>query len=128
MKSSIPTQLSHQDLQWLNDFVRQLNEQDNFKKPFYGWVEKIRRDKKKTEPRIVVVTAYRMCLIKKSGVNFSVRRHCHLSEMTRVQKIDDSEVCVTFVDGYEVGIRSAVVTIQNLITTLWTFWGYINQG
>jgi len=126
MNSPIPTQLSNQDLQWLNDFVRQLNEVE--KKPFLGWVEKIRRDKNKAEPRLVVVTAYRLCLIKKSGVNFSVRRHCHLSEMTRVQKIDDSEVCVTFVDGYEVGIRSAASTIQDLIIKLWTFWGFINQG
>ena len=42
------------------------------KKPFLGWVEKVRRDKNKAEPRLVVVTAYRLCLIKKSGVNFSV--------------------------------------------------------
>jgi len=65
-----------------------------------GTVEKIRRDKNKAEPRLAVVTAFRMCLIKKKGQNYSVGRHCHLSEMTCVQKIDESEVCMTFVDGY----------------------------
>ena len=50
----------------------------------FCWVQKIKKEKNKQEPRILLITAYRMCLIRKSGQQFSVSLlsgfHCCLGD------------------------------------------------
>ena len=48
--------------------------------------------------------------------------------MICVQQIDLIEICVTFQDGYEIGLRSDPDNIHTVKQKLWTFWGFINKG